>query len=101
MPLHQFADVAISPRGDRVAAVESDDEPNSTQRPAERVVIRDARTGAKLATLPSCQGCTYAGLAFASDGALLTVVKDKDSTRLVLSMGRTAHELATFKGIAQ
>jgi len=97
MPLHQFSDLALSAAGDRVAAVESDEQPNSSIRPPEHVVVRDARTGAVVQTLPSCAGCRYSGLSFAPDGRLLAIVKDKGTTRLLLA-GRT---LASFEGIAQ
>ncbi len=71
MPLHQFSDLAISPAGDRVAAVESDEQPNSSTRPPEHVVVRDARTGIVVQTIPGCAGCRYSGLSFAPDGRLL------------------------------
>jgi dipeptidyl aminopeptidase/acylaminoacyl peptidase len=99
--LHQYSDLAISPRGDRIATVESDAEPNASRTPSERVVIRDSRTGATVAMLPACQSCTYSGLAFAPDGRLLAIVKDKGDVRLILSAGRTIQRLASFKGIAQ
>jgi len=97
MPLHQFSDLAMSPAGDRIVAVETDQEPNSSTRPQEHVVIRDAHSGAVVSTLPSCTGCTYHGLVFAPDGQLLTVVEDKGTARVVIG-DRT---LSTFKGIAQ
>ena len=59
MPLHQFSDLALSPRGDRIVAVETDQEPNASTRPQEHAVIRDSHTGAVISTLPACAGCTY------------------------------------------
>ena len=97
LPLHQYSDLALSPRGDRVAAVESDQQPNSSTKPQEHVVIRDAHTGAVVSRLPSCGGCTYSGLTFAPDGRLLTIVEDKSTTRVAIA-GKT---LTTFSGIAQ
>lgn len=97
MPVHEFSDLALSPAGDRIAAVETDQEPNASTRPQEHAVIRDARTGAVLSTLPSCAGCTYHGLSFAPDGRVLTIVEDKGTTRIAIAN----QTLATFKGIAQ
>ena len=97
MPLHQYSDLALSPAGDRIAAVESDEQPNASARAPGRVVIRDAKSGAVVQTLPGCAGCRYSGLSFAPDGRLLVVVNDKGTTRLLLG-GRT---LASFEGIAQ
>jgi dipeptidyl aminopeptidase/acylaminoacyl peptidase len=100
LPLHQFSDLAISPAGDRVAAVESDEQPNSSTKPQEHAVVRNAATGATIATLPPCRGCTYPGLAFARDGRLLAIVKDKAVTRLLLYGNGKAATLASFEGIA-
>ena len=97
LPLHQFSDLTLSPAGDRVAAVESDEQPNASTRPTEHVVVRNAATGAIVSTLPPCVGCRYSGLAFAPDGRLLAIVNDKGTTRLLFG-GRT---LAGFAGIAQ
>ncbi len=59
MTLHQYSDVALSAVGDRVAAVESDAEPNAPSLPQERLVIRNAHTGAVLASVQPCSGCRY------------------------------------------
>jgi dipeptidyl aminopeptidase/acylaminoacyl peptidase len=101
LPLHQFADLAISPAGDRVAAIESDDEPNSSTDPAQTAIVRSTATGAIVQSIPACSGCRYSGVVFAPDGRLLTIVKDKRTTRLVLSGRGQPTTLATFAGIAQ
>src|SRR4029079_10463222 len=100
--LHQYSDVALSAAGDRVAAVESDAEPNAPKRPAERLVIRNARTGAVLATVNPCAGCRYTSPTFLADGRLFAIVKDGSKTRLILAdpNGR-ATTLGEFDGIAQ
>jgi dipeptidyl aminopeptidase/acylaminoacyl peptidase len=100
-PLHDYSSLALSPSGDRVAAVESDSEPNSSMMPDEKIVLRNAHTGAPLATVDPCAGCRYSGLAFAPDGRLLAIVKDGSRTRLILSTGRQTSTLAEFAGIAQ
>src|SRR5689334_8996361 len=101
MPLHEFSDVALSPDGKRVAAVESDSEPNSSELPAERVVIRDARNASVISTLPVCAGCRYPDLTFTQDGRLFVVVKDKANTRLLLEGNDQTSTLTSFAGIAQ
>ena len=100
--LHQYSDVALSAAGDRVAAVESDAEPNAPKRPAERLVIRNARTGAVLATVNPCVGCRYNSPTFLPEGRLFAIVKDGSTTRLILAdpNGRTT-TLGEFDGIAQ
>jgi len=101
LTLHQYSNLALSSAGDRIAAVESDSEPNASEKPAERVVVRDSRTGNVIAAMPTCAGCRYSGLTFAPDGRLLAVMKDKDSTRLLLFANGQTSTLASFKGIAQ
>jgi dipeptidyl aminopeptidase/acylaminoacyl peptidase len=101
LPLHQYSDLALSPAGDRIAAVESDQQPNSATRAQEHVVIRDARSGAVISRLPTCAGCTFSGLTFAPDGRLLTIVEDKGTTRLAVTGSGKPRILATFRGIAQ
>ena len=100
--LHQFSDLALSPNGDRIAAVESDAEPNAPRLPAERIVIRNARTAAVLATVDQCSGCHYFDPTFLPDGRLLGIVKDGSKTRLiVVSPAGQVTTLSQFDGIAQ
>jgi dipeptidyl aminopeptidase/acylaminoacyl peptidase len=101
LPLHEYSSLALSPTGDRIAAVESDDEPNASTMPDEKIVLRNAHTGAVLATIDPCAGCRYSGLAFAPDGRLLAIIQDKDRTRLTLSTGARTTTLTEFAGIAQ
>ena len=100
--LRQYNDIALSPSGDRVAAVESDAEPNAPRLPPERIVIRNARTGAVLTTVDQCAGCRYSDPTFLPDGRLLGIVKDGSKTRLIL-VGADGHPatLSEFQGIAQ
>jgi dipeptidyl aminopeptidase/acylaminoacyl peptidase len=100
-PLRQYTSLALSPRGDRVASVESEEEPNSPTKADERIVVRDARSGAVLATIDPCAGCRYSGLSFAPDGRLFAIVKDKSKTRLILSGTGKPTTLTEFEGIAQ
>jgi dipeptidyl aminopeptidase/acylaminoacyl peptidase len=101
MPLHQFSNLALSPNGNLVAAVENDQEPNAPATPQDHVVVRNARTGTVVRTLPACPGCSYPGLSFAPDGQLLVIIQDKTATRLTFSGPRHSKTLASFQGIAQ
>ena len=110
LPLHQFSSLALSPAGDRVAAVETDEEPNSSTKAQEHVVVRSVTTGAVAARLASCPGCTYSDLSFAPDGRLLAIVKDKGTTRLVISdtgeprrspVSRASHKSRAFHRTAR
>ncbi len=101
LPLHQYGALAMSPAGDRVATVETDEEPNSSTGTDGHVVVRSSSTGAIVAKLESCAGCTYPDLSFTPDGRLFAIVKDRTMTRLVLAdRGRTT-VIASFEGIAQ
>ena len=100
--LHQFSDLALSPNGDRIAAVESDAEPNAPRLPAERIVMRNAKTAAVLATVDQCAGCHYFDPTFLPGGRLLGIVKDGSKTRLiVVSPAGQVTTLSQFDGIAQ
>jgi dipeptidyl aminopeptidase/acylaminoacyl peptidase len=97
--LRQYADLALAPGGDRLASIESDSVPDAATRPHGRIVLRSAATGAILQTIDPCAACSYSGLAFAPDGRLAFLARQKGTTRLMLA-GRAA-PLATIDGIAQ
>ena len=101
LPLHEYSSLALSANGDRVAAVESDSEPNSSTMPDESIVIRNARTGAILAKVDPCRGCRYSDLSFAPDGRLLALVRNGNRTSIILSTGKPTMTLAEFDGIAE
>ena len=69
-PLHQYSGLALSADGTRVAAVESDAEPNAPATPHGHVVVRSAATGAILDSLDPCAACTYSGLTAGSSSSL-------------------------------
>jgi dipeptidyl aminopeptidase/acylaminoacyl peptidase len=65
-------------------------------------VIRNARSGAVLASIDQCAGCRYFNPTFVPDGRLLAIVKDGPKTRLILvSANGQAATLSEFEGIAQ
>jgi dipeptidyl aminopeptidase/acylaminoacyl peptidase len=99
--LRQYSGLALAPAGDRLASVESDAAPNAAATPHGRVVVRAAATGAVLETIDPCASCSYSGLAFAPDGRLAFLAREKGTTRLMLAAGGRAEPLASIDGIAQ
>jgi dipeptidyl aminopeptidase/acylaminoacyl peptidase len=99
--LHEYSSVALSPAGDRIAAIESDAVPDSTSRPHGHIAIRSASTGKILSTLDPCATCDYSGLEFGPDGRLAFLERDKGTARLMLAGAGAPVTVATVDGIAQ
>ena len=99
--LHEYNSLAISPAGDRVAAIESDAIANSSTNPHERIVIRSAATGNVISTIDPCKSCDYSGLTFAPDGRLVFLEREKSATRLMIAGSGSPSVLTTISGIAQ
>ena len=99
--MHEYADLALSPSGDRVADVESDAVADSSTRSHGHIVIRSMATGKILSTLDPCSACDYSGLTFAPDGRLAFLQKDKGTVQLRLFGSGTPLTLTTIEGIAQ
>ena len=99
--LHEYGSVALSPSGDRVAAVESDSIADSSARPHGRIIIRSASTGAVLSTVDPCASCDYSNLVFAPDGRLAFLESGDGSTQLMLAGAGAPVTLTKIDGIAQ
>jgi dipeptidyl aminopeptidase/acylaminoacyl peptidase len=99
--LHEYSSLALSPAGDRIAAIESDAVPDSSSRPHGRIVIRSASTGRILSTLDPCATCEYSGLTFGPDGRLAFLEREKGKAMLVLAGAGAPAIIATINGIAQ
>jgi dipeptidyl aminopeptidase/acylaminoacyl peptidase len=103
--MRTFAEVAVSPSGDRVAAVETDEPLGPTMaRPRGPVVVRDARTGAVVATYDPCEACRYSGLDWSPRGeALAFIAFDPQKGQASLDVVRDgqARVLAAVDGVAQ
>ena len=99
--LHEYSGLAISPSGDRIAAVESNEQANASNRGHGHIAIRSARTGAVVATIDPCAACSYSGLTFAADGRLAFLEAEGATTRLMIAGAEAPATIATIDGIAQ
>ena len=99
--LHTYADLALSPSGDRVASVEADEQPDATSLPHGAIVIRSAADGKIVERLDPCKTCGYSDLAYAPDGRLAFVERDRAAGKasLMLVSGRSAKRLASVSGL--
>ncbi len=79
--VHQYHDVMISPKGDLVAAVESDDPFASEAEPHGQVVVRNRTDGKIVAQYDPCSACFYGGLAWSHDGQALAFVSSNRKAR--------------------
>ena len=99
--VHQYRDVVISPRGDLVAAIESDDVAASEAEPHGAVVIRKRADGEIVNRVDPCSACAYADPAWSPDGQALVFVstdrKAKAATLQVIRAGQ-AQAALSFDG---
>jgi len=72
--VHDYHDVTISPKGDRIAAVEFDELLDSEAEPRGPIVIRNRTDGKILAQYDPCRACFYGAPAWSPDGAALAFV---------------------------
>jgi len=70
---HKFEDLAISPRGEAVAAVEAEDAVGAHGT----IVLRRVSDGRQLRTIDPCAGCEYSDPVFAADGRLAFLSRDR------------------------
>ena len=96
-PAHGYDALALSPRGDRIAALEPAGKGHTA------IVIR-AQDGKRVATFDPCAACTYGGLTFGPDSALAFIARDRakgTSAVMVWDLKATApRKLATIAGLA-
>ncbi|THD59646.1 S9 family peptidase [Phenylobacterium sp.] len=87
--VHQYHDLVISPKGDLIAAIESDDPFSSEVEPHPVVVIRNRADGAIVAQYDPCKSCFYSGAAWSPDGqALVFVSSDRKAKTAALEIVR-------------
>ena len=95
---HKYEDLALSPKGEAVASVESDGDAHGA------IVVRRAADGRVLRTLDPCASCSYSGLVFAADGRLAFLSRDRAAGTVSLNVADSGGHLrtvATVKGLAE
>jgi dipeptidyl aminopeptidase/acylaminoacyl peptidase len=102
-PVRQYHDLALTPAGDRVVAVESTETGEELIRPHGALVIRDARDGRVLRTIDPCPTCVYGAPAWSPNAdALAFLASDDDAfTATLYVVGQDAPRVVTqFRGVA-
>jgi dipeptidyl aminopeptidase/acylaminoacyl peptidase len=96
--VHDYREVMISPEGDLIAAVESDDLAASEAEPHGAVVIRRRADGEIVTRVDPCSTCAYADPAWSPDGQSLVFVatdrKAKTATLQVIRADKVATALS-------
>lgn len=95
---HKFEDLAMSPKGEAIASIESDGDAHGA------IVLRRASDGQVVRTIDPCAGCSYADLVFAADGRLAFVSRDRAAGMVSLNLADSGGHLrtvATVKGLAE
>ncbi|MDQ2861248.1 MAG: S9 family peptidase, partial [Pseudomonadota bacterium] len=101
--VRQYRDLAMSPAGDEVAAVEYSATGEEAKEPHRTVVIRRASEGSILQRLDPCATCEYGGPAWSPDGAKLAFVAIDPETftaTLEIAEAVAVRVAATIKGLA-
>ena len=72
--IHQYSALALSPKGDTIAAVEQSDDPARPLKGA--IVLRAVTDGHILRTIDPCATCSLSGLTFSPTGTLASLSRD-------------------------
>lgn len=100
--VHEYRDVALSPKGDQIASIETDELFLSEAEPHPVLVIRNRADGAVIARYDPCPSCFYTGAAWSPDGQALAFVssdrKARVATLQVIRDGK-ASAVLTFTGL--
>ena len=101
-PLHQFNGLALASPGDRIATIESAEEPDAATEARGTIVLRSARDGHVLARIDPCASCGYSGLSFGPNGQLAFVARDRKTgtATLMVQGNKAARRLASVNGLA-
>ena len=95
---HKYEDLALSPKGEAVASVESDGDAHGA------IVLRRVSDGRVLRTLDPCAACSYSDPVFAADGRLAFLSRDRAAGTASLNIADSGGHLRTVaivKGLAE
>jgi dipeptidyl aminopeptidase/acylaminoacyl peptidase len=95
---HKYEDLAVAPKGDLVAAVESSEDPTVHNV----IVVRRVADGRIARTIDPCATCLYSDLTFGPGGVLVFVSRDRAAGLAALDVDQagTIRTVATIKGVA-
>jgi dipeptidyl aminopeptidase/acylaminoacyl peptidase len=95
-PVHQYGAVAIAPKGDRLASIESASPTHAA------IVVRRVADGGIAQTIDPCPTCSYGAPTFAADGRIAFVARKPGEARALVMLAdmRGARQVAAIDGIA-
>jgi dipeptidyl aminopeptidase/acylaminoacyl peptidase len=101
--IHAYRALAISPAGERIAAIESVASEGSGKRPHGVISVRDAASGKVVASYDPCASCGYDSPSWSPDRNALAFIasdpKNHTATLYVAADGKTT-VVTTVKGVA-
>ncbi|WP_338767929.1 S9 family peptidase [Massilia sp. METH4] len=97
MAMRDYKAVAMSPAGERIAAIEAVDAGVPGKRPHAVVVVRDAATGKIVHEFDPCQACTYDRPSWSPDGKRVAFIGSAGGKAMLYVDTRA---LATVEGNA-
>ena len=101
--MHDYRALALSPSGERIAAIESVDPGGLPKRPHGVINVRDAASGSVVQSYDPCAPCTYDFPSWSPDGKALAFIgsdaKAGTATLYVVADDKTT-ALTTVKGVA-
>ncbi len=98
--VHQYSQLALSPKGDTIASVEQSDDPAAPIKGA--ILLRGAKDGRILRRIDPCATCSITALTFAPNGSFAYLSRDRTAQTVTLLLDApTPRVVATVRGIAQ